>query len=506
MEHTTDWRAIGSAVGWLLAVLVLFAYGLGVPLTGAGGRFRRVWRAGAILLSGAAVALLAVAAITLNDTHVDLTREKLYTPSPLALAVAAGLREPVHITYFFQGQDPNARRTLELLKLMAQQNSQLTVEGIDPDKQPTLAATKGVKIYNAALIQAGDRQVIVQGTDEAEVAVGIQRALRERQVRVCFLEGHNEYSSDNEEFHTHLESGSEHNHDDASSKIIETPGHGIGRLRRSLESIGYDIQRVPLATLAGVPSECGLVIDANPRTTWLPGESLALRHYLEQGGAVLWLLDLGFSLEPGLAKLLQELGVEPLQAVVEDPLSHYGQDHEMVAVTGYPPHPITARAAYSFYPGVRPLGMPAPVAGITAVPLIKSGTSSTVHAVAGIDRREVVPAGARTAPATPGEQVLAVASEGRLAAGAKPFRVVVVGDADFASNSFYPYMANSDLSLSMVRWLAREETLTALNARVPVPALVLLTDSQLQAVYLVTAVGLPLLAVLGGLIVWWRRR
>ncbi|MSQ68128.1 MAG: hypothetical protein EXR83_08030 [Gammaproteobacteria bacterium] len=504
MEHATDWRAVGWAVGWLLAVLVLFAYGLGVPLAGAGGRFRRGWRAGAILLSGAAVALLAVAALTLNDTHVDLTREKLYTPSPLALAVAAGLREPVHITYFFQGQDPNARRTLALLKLMAQQNSRLTVEGIDPDKQPSLAMTKGVKIYNAALIRAGDRQVIVQGTDEAEVAVGIQRVLRERQVRVCFLAGHNEYASDNEEFHTHLENGAAHNHDDATAKVIETTGHGMGRLRRSLESIGYDIQRVPLATLAAVPGECGLVIDANPRTTWLPGESLALRHYLEQGGAVLWLLDLGFSLEPGLAKLLLDLGVAPLPAVVEDPLSHYGRDHEMVAVTGYSPHPITAHAAYSFYPGVRPLGMPPPVVGVTAVPLIMSGPASTVRAVAGIDRREVVPmpAGALTA----GAQVLAVASEGRLAAGAKPFRVVVVGDADFASNSFYPYMANSDLSLAMVRWLAREETLTALNARVPVPALVLLTDSQLQAVYLVSAVGLPLLAVLGGLIVWWRRR
>ena len=39
----------------------------------------------------------------------------------------------------------------------------------------------------------------------------------------------------------------------------------------------------------------------------------------------------------------------------------------------------------------------------------------------------------------------------------RPFRVVVVGDADFASNSFFPYMANSDLVLSMVRWLVREE-------------------------------------------------
>jgi len=85
-------------------------------------------------------------------------------------------------------------------------------------------------------------------------------------------------------------------------------------------------------------------------------------------------------------------------------------------------------------------------------------------------------------------------------------RAVVVGDADFASNSFYPYMANSDLVLAMIRWLVREEGLAAVNPRVPVPPMVLLTESQLKAVYLLTAVGLPLLAVFGGVVVWWRRR
>jgi ABC-type uncharacterized transport system involved in gliding motility auxiliary subunit len=83
---------------------------------------------------------------------------------------------------------------------------------------------------------------------------------------------------------------------------------------------------------------------------------------------------------------------------------------------------------------------------------------------------------------------------------------VVVGDADLASNSFYPYMANSDLVLAMIRWLVREEGLAAVNPRVPVPPMVLLTESQLKAVYLLTAVGLPLLAVFGGVVVWWRRR
>ena len=45
-----------------------------------------------------------------------------------------------------------------------------------------------------------------------------------------------------------------------------------------------------------------------------------------------------------------------------------------------------------------------------------------------------------------------------------------------------------------------------MNPRVPVPPMVLLTESQLKAVYLLTAVGLPLLAVFGGVVVWWRRR
>jgi hypothetical protein len=294
---------------------------------------------------------------------------------------------------------------------------------IDPDKQPSLAATHGVKMYNAALIEVADRRVIVQGTDEAEFAIGIQRALRERQVQLCFVEGHNEYAIDNEEFHTHMDSGSSHSHDDAASKVIETTGHGIGRLRRTLESVGYDVQRLPLATVTEIPSDCAVVIDANPRTTWLPGESLALKSYLEQGGAALLMFDLGFSLEPGLQELLGTLGARMTQSVVVDRLSHYGTDEEMVAVTGYDPHPITRHVAYSFYPGVRPLALAAPTAGVTTTALIRSGNTSTTRAVAAADRRDVAPAGnAPPSDDTPQSRTLASASEGTLTAGGKAMR------------------------------------------------------------------------------------
>jgi len=506
MEHATDWRAVGLAIGWLLAVGVLFAYGLRLPLARRGRPWRRRVTAALVLLAGFALAGLAITALTLNDTHLDLTPQKLYTPAPAALNVVRGLRVPVAMTYFYQGQDPNARRAREMLTLLARENPLLTFKSVDPDKEPSLALTRGVKIYNAALIETGGRQLIVQGTDEAEIAIGIQRALREHAVTLCFVEGHNEYAIDNEEFHTHMDSGASHSHDDAASKVIETAGHGIGRLRRTLEALGYAVRRLPLATSPQIPADCATVVVANPRSTWLPGESAALREYLAQGGAALLLFDLGFSLELGLQQLLGTLGLDLQQAVVADRLSHYGTDEEMVAVTAYDPHPVTQRVAYTFFPGVRPLTLGTPEAGIVTWPLIRSGEASIVRAVASADRREVAASASAPDDPQPASRVLASVSEGRLAPDGKSFRAIVVGDADFASNSFYPYMANSDLALSMIRWLVREEGLAVVKPRVPVPPMVLLTERQLQSVYLLTALGLPLLAALGGLWVWWRRR
>jgi len=83
---------------------------------------------------------------------------------------------------------------------------------------------------------------------------------------------------------------------------------------------------------------------------------------------------------------------------------------------------------------------------------------------------------------------------------------VVVGDGDFASNSFLPYMANSDLALAMVRWAVREEHAPTVAVRMPVPRLVLLTKSQMQRIFLAIEVLLPLCVVAAGVLVWWRRR
>jgi ABC-type uncharacterized transport system involved in gliding motility auxiliary subunit len=83
---------------------------------------------------------------------------------------------------------------------------------------------------------------------------------------------------------------------------------------------------------------------------------------------------------------------------------------------------------------------------------------------------------------------------------------VVVGDGDFASNSFFPYMSNGDLALGALAWLLREERAPTMRPPVEVLPQVVLTNQQVRGIFLVTVLGLPGLAAVLGAVVWWRRR
>jgi len=505
--HAAEFAALAWAAGWLVAVLVLFAVGVRLPLaTGLGAVGSRLYAAGCVVV-GLGVWVLANVALHLNDTHIDVTRERVYTPSATAMAVVDEVRTPVRILYFYRSEDPIGQRARNILEVMGRRNPMLTVLTVDPDKQPELARREGVRLYNAAIIEAAGRRVLIQGTDEAEIAIGIQRVLRTRALTVCFLEGHGEFSMDGFEFHTHLEGATDHSHGEASSFVIETAGHGVGRLRRALEAQGYATAKLLLATSGAVPAECTVLLVANPRTTFLPAESAAIRSYLMAGGNTLLMLDLGFVPEAGLSGLLSELGVRLEQQVVVDPLSHYHRDAEMVAVTGYDPHPITRTLSLTFFPGIRPLTLTKPAPGVETTPILQSSRDSYARPVAAAEARTV--GGASTPAAAVADvrpRVLGVAAEGTLAPGAPPFRAVVIGDGDFASNSFLPYMANSDLLVAAVRWLTREERGTAVRTRIPVPPMILLTGAQSRWLFILIVVLLPLTVIGIGGVIWWRRR
>ncbi len=500
-------------VAWLLALGVLFVLGARLPLQ---PRLRRPLALGygaGIVVATLAVAVLANVALVLHDVHFDLTREGVFTPSKQAEQVVDLLSRDVKLTYFFQAQHQEGRRAKDMVEVLGRRNPRLHVRTIDPDKQPSVADTYGVRIYNAAVLESEGRRIQVFSTDENQIALGILRVLRERVTTVCFMEGHNEYPVENFEFHTHFEGVAGHGHGEGASTLVQMRSHGAGRLRRALESFGYDVRKVVTAAQPEIPRDCAVVVDVNPRTTYLPAESDALFDYLSRGGAAVLMYDLGFVLEPRLRAGLARLGLTVDQNVVIDPLDHYSTDPEVVAIPVYEPHAITRGVALSFFPGVRSLSLGPPAPGVTVSPLFSSSPQSFTQPVKVVnefepdrgDSSRSAPAG----PGRPGRRTLAAAFEGTWpgpAAGSRPFRLVVVGDGDFASNSFLPYMSNGDLSLAMIRWAAREEQTPTVTTRMPVPPLVLLTKSQMQRVFLLIEVLLPLSVVGTGVVVWWRRR
>jgi len=497
-------------VGWLVAMLGLFVVGVRLPLQPRLRRLAAFGYAAGVVIATLAVAALANVALVRHDVHFDLTRERIFTPSRRAEEVVDTLRQDVKLTYFYQPQDPAGKRARDMVRVLGRRNSRLHVSTVDPDKQPSVAETFGVRIYNAAVLEAEGRRVRVTSTDEDQITLGILRVLRQRVTTICFVEGHNEYPIDNFEFHTHFEGLAGHSHGESGAGVVLMKAHGAGRMRRALEALGYEVRKIVPATLVAIPSACAAIVDLNPRTTYLPGESEALETYLANGGAALLAYDLGFVVEPHLAASLRRLGIVIEQNVVIDPLDHYSTDPEVVAIPVYEPHPITRQIALSFFPGIRPISLLTPPSGVTLSPLFRSSTESYTRPVQVVAERE--PAGERVAmaaPGPPGRHVLAVAAEGtwpRSTPATVPFRLVVIGDGDFASNSFLPYMANSDLAVSMVRWLVREEQTPSVRSRIPVPPLVLLTKRQMQQIFLAVEVLLPLGIILCGAVVWWRQR
>lgn len=487
-------NALGFVVV-LAALALLFAAGLRIPVAQVGRRRYLTWSL--TLLAASALVIAANVAFYRHDVHLDVTREKAFTPSTEARRVVESLSSDVDLTYFYQKQNPAGRVAKTMVEIMGRSNRRLHVRTVDPDQQPGLASRLGVQVYNVAVLESGGRRLQVVSTEDRDIALAILRVTRASVKTICFAVGHGEYDIDNFEYHTHFEGVHAHSHGAEGVAVVLMEQHGVGRLRRALESLGLATRKIILATAGRVPDDCAVLVEANPRTRYTPSETDALAGYLSHGGSALLLYDIDFPVEPRLAALLAGLGIRLGNGVVVDPLDHYFTDEQMVAVTRYASHAVTRGLSLSFYPGVRPLEITT-ASAVTVTPLFASSTDSYIR---------LPGAAARAAPPTArGSHALAVASEGILPGAGRPFRLIVVGDGDFVSNSFFPYMSNSDVALAMLAWLLREERAPTMKPPVEVLPTVVLTNRQTQGIFLVTVVVLPAVIIGTGGVVWWRRR
>jgi ABC-type uncharacterized transport system involved in gliding motility auxiliary subunit len=88
----------------------------------------------------------------------------------------------------------------------------------------------------------------------------------------------------------------------------------------------------------------------------------------------------------------------------------------------------------------------------------------------------------------------------------KEGRFVVVGNSQWAANSFLAFNGNGDLALNAMNWLSSDEDLISIRPKPPEDRQLTMTTNQMRWVRISSQFLLPLIVVLAGVSVWWRRR
>jgi ABC-type uncharacterized transport system involved in gliding motility auxiliary subunit len=425
----------------------------------------------------------------------DMTQNQLYTLAPETLVAIEQLPAPVKAVGFystqFSGQQENVRKLLERYQTAAK--GKFTFEFHDPAGEPAVT-----KAYN---ISGDGTLVLVMGEERQELRLPAEQditgaliGLSHPTSRVIYvLTGHGEREISTTSDNSGL----------ASS---------VGLLHKQ----NYTVLPLSLQVSATVPADARELIIAGPQTPLGASEVKAIGDYLNQGGAVVAMLDPTIQTsadisqtDPLMDYLASAWGLSVQQDVIIDLYNSYynGQSQEPLFPLnkGYESSPITARLqnAATVFPVARSIqvfGTTQNFPDITYTPLIKTDS----RAWGETDMQSLLDnAPQQDQTDVPGPMNLAVSAENSKTKA----RVVVFGDSDFASDQSYSYSANSLLFLNTVNWAALEESLINLSPKVPTTrTLNIVSNLTVNLIMLITVIAMPASVVAMGIVVWILRR
>jgi ABC-type uncharacterized transport system involved in gliding motility auxiliary subunit len=237
-------------------------------------------------------------------------------------------------------------------------------------------------------------------------------------------------------------------------------------------------------------------------------EVAAIRDYLIAGGDAFFMLDP--FVRTGLEPVLREYGIVADDSIVIDEASHFWSDPSSPAITDYNYHQIARNLPLTFFPGARSLSpTPERIPGVNVLPIANSskqsyGETDAQRAKFDKDRDIAGPTTlvvvANRRPAAADDPVYRSAEEQlsgstTRAATERPHnpatghsRIVVVGDSDFATNSFFHIMGNGNLFLNVVNFLAARENLIGIEPRTHDLPSVNLTNRQMKGTFFLAVI------------------
>ncbi len=427
--------------------------------------------------------LLLVACILLTawlgqlySTSWDWSDNASNSISPTSQQLLQRLKGPLQITAFAPDY-PQMRQTIrKIIARYQHHRPDISLDFIDPNKQPALVKELGVKASGELHINYQGRREVLRTIDEEQIGNAIQRLLQQGEHWIVGIQGHGERN------------------------ISGKANHDLGSFSRELQTKGFHLQNLDLIENPQIPDNTSLLVIAGPSADYLTGELTLIEEYLAAGGNLLWLSDPDEA--TGMNSLYKSLGVEPLPGTVVDAYAgKLGLDSPAFAVVSqYSDHPITQSLnSLTLYPFTRALTV-TPREGWTAMTLLQTQNQSwneTSKLKGNLQRNPEQ--GEQPGPMTLGITLTRARTNGEQ-------RLAIIGDGDFLSNAYLGNGSNLDLGLNLVRWLTGEMQLLQIPAKITPDRNLTLSRQQLATIALILLIGIPIGSIVTGSLVWWRRR
>lgn len=250
-----------------------------------------------------------------------------------------------------------------------------------------------------------------------------------------------------------------------------------------------------------IPNNTSLLVIADPQVNYLAGEIDVIKQYLAKGRALLLLGEPNQS-EP-LKPLTELLTIQLLPGTVVDATTQvFGIDDPTFAlVTAYPNHLATKHLkAMSLFPGAAGLSLLAN-SPYQADPLLSTLERSWTETGDIEGQIQFDPdTDEKQGPITIGYAL------NKKDDNTKEQRIIVLGDADFLSNTFLGNGANLDLGLSLIQWLNHDDSFIDIPAKTA-PDTTLEISQQWSLIFgLGFLFLLPALFIVSGLLIWLKRK
>lgn len=482
-----------------------------------------------LLLVTGVLVLVYILLGSFNLLRLDFTSNKRFSNSSMTKKVLVAVKEKVTFLIFTQKTPENAppdaaqmymmldghARGLEfMLKDYNRQNSLIKVQLIDMDEQPLLTKQYNISSPGTVVVSAGKKTLTIKPEDyikmrfvgrQPQRVVNYEEALtrslasvtRRRVFTVYFTTGNRELD------------------------VNKTDTAGASFARDALVEEGMAVKVTNLLLARGVPADCDLLVMAGPRDALQAAELKSVEDYLLQGGPAIFLAERE---SPAVYRdLLARWGVTVQPVTVMEPVNHVQVPFLFVPI--YPDnHPIVKPILED---NARSLLFTAAVLAPAPPPRDNPFTLEELLSTSkeGWAERDDLSTAKVMPVHNPGERLgsmpLAYAVTRRAAqtkteqgkppvrepGPARRVRYVVVGDSDLIGNNIFTrYPGNRLFLVNAAKWAMDIEEQISIPPREEVYKPLQLTDGDLNLIFLVAVVLMPLGIIGLGITVYVRRR